>query len=337
MQNNIINFLLLISIAFIFNACVGSQVSARVDLSLNQKTMPAWISSPLPSDNENFLYGMSVEADRDSAIKAALSDMVAKLGTTIESSYESSQEVQGAYSNLIVKNKIKSDISKIKINNYKVIKSHKVSYREFAVMVETDKRKFVKGLKENLEIEKKKIDQEINFVKESDALSRYKTKKELSSKAYELLPSILIIAQLDKAFNKSENLEFISKKQKEFSSESKRLKFYVSGDSRSEKFIDTVKNHLAHKGYNVTNSKRDAVEIKINTSDNINKGHFIDIAVINLQISVFENSKRIGGKSLILKERFNNSKNSVYKNASIHFEQDIKSLGISDVIGIELD
>jgi len=324
------SFLLLTSTALIFTACGGSS-SAAAPVE-KPKVLPAWINAPLPSDNDQFMYGMSVESDRESAIKAALSDMIAKLGTTIESSYESNEEVQGAFVNSNIKNQIKSDVSKVKINNYKVIKSHKVSYREFAVMIETDKQKLVKGLKENLDAQKKSISQKYASLTGRDALTRYNTKKELSADASKLLSEVLIIAELDKSFNKKENLDFITQKQKEFLAESKSLKFFVSGNEKSAKFVDSIKNYLAQNAYNVTNSKKNAVEIKVNTTDRISS----KIAVLNVNVSVYDKAQRIGGKSVIVKERFNGSLASAYKNASIHLEQDIKSQGINEVIGINL-
>jgi hypothetical protein len=279
------------------------------------------------------MYGMSVESDREAAIKAALSDMIAKLGTTIESTYESNVEVQGAFVNSNIKNQIKSGVSKVKINNYKVIKSHKVSYREFAVMIETDKQKLVVGLKENLEVQKKNIVQKYSSLRGRDSLTRYNTKKELSENASELLSEVLIIAELDKSFNKTENLDFITNKQKEFLAESKNLKFYVEGNNKSAKFVDSIKNYLAQSGLNVTNSKNKAVHVKINTTDRVSG----KIAILTLNVSVFDKAQRIGGKSLIVKERYNGSQASVYKNASIHLEQDIKSQGINQVIGINLN
>ncbi|PHQ65993.1 MAG: hypothetical protein COB99_00910 [Sulfurimonas sp.] len=324
--------LLLISTALIFTGCGGSSLAATPAAKPAPKVLPAWISAPLPSDNDKFMYGMSVESDREGAIKAALSDMIAKLGTTIESTYESNEEVQGAFVSSNVKNQIKSGVSKVKINNYKVIKSHKVSYREFAVMIETDKQKFVKGLKENLEVQKKSISQKYADLKGRDALTRYNTKKELSQSASELVSEVLIIAELDKSFNKKENLDFINKKEKEFLAESTSLKFFVSGNRKSAKFADSIKNYLAQNGYNVTSSKRNAVQIKINTTDRISGR----IAILTVNVGVFDKKQRIGGKSVIVKERYNGSMASAYKNASIHLEQDIKSQGINEVIGINL-
>lgn len=323
------SFLLLLFTALLFSGCGGSSAPTPV----KQKVLPAWVNAPLPSDTSKFMYGVGIESDRESAIKAALSDMIAKLGTTIESSYESNEEVQGSYAKSTVKNQIKSDISKVKINNYKVIKSHKVSYREFAVMIETDKQKFLKGLKENLEVQKKSISQKYADLKGRDALTRYNTKKELSQSANKLLSEVFIIAELDQNFNKKKNLDFITKKQKEFLAESKKLKFYVNGNKKSSRFADSIKNYLAQNGYRVTNSKNNAVQIKINTTDRISG----NIAVLTLNVSVVDKTQRIGGKSVILKERYSGSIQSVYKNASIHLKQDIKSQGINELIGINLN
>ncbi|MDY0233672.1 MAG: LPP20 family lipoprotein [Sulfurimonas sp.] len=322
---------LLLSISLL-GGCMGA--SAPTSPS-KVEPLPAWINAPLPSDSAEFMYGMAIAQDRDAAIKAALSDMVSKLGTTIESSYESNEEVRGGFVNSSVKNQIKSGVSKISINNYEVIKSHRVSYREFAVMVQSDKTKFIKGLKQSLEMQKKEISQKYDLLKSLDALSRYNAKKELSLRANELLSNILIISELDKNFDKKKNLDFIEVKQKEFLQEAKSLKFFVSGDAKSLKFIDIIKNYLAQNGFNVVNSK-DAIEIKAKTSENINRHASMQIAVITLDIGVYDKNRRIGGKSIILKERYSGSMESVYKNASIHLKQDIESQGINEVIGINL-
>ena len=322
---------LLLSVLFFLNGCLGSSVPPP-----KAKSLPTWINAPLPSDNSEFMYGMAIASDRESAIKAALSDMVAKLGTTIESSYESNEEVRGGFVNHNVKNHIKSDVSKITINNYEVIKSHKVSYREFAVMLKSDKVKFLNGLNQSLETEKRAITQKNNSLKDLDALSRYNAKKELTIEANDLRSNVLIISELDKNFNKKKNLDFIEKQQQEFIKEAKSLKFSVSGDAKSSKFIRTIENYLSQNGFNVTNSQ-DAIKIKAKTSENISSYGSMAIAVITLDISVYDKNQRIGGKSIILKERYNDSKESVYKNASIHLEQDIKSQGINELIGIDIN
>ncbi len=298
--------------------------------------IPSWINSVLPNDTKYKMYGMSIAKDRQNAINAALTDMVSRLGTTIESSYRSDEKVQNSYSSLTIKNTIKADIAKIKVNNYKVINSYKINYKEFAVMIETDKIKFISGLKDNLTIQEKDIQQEYDSLSSKDVLTKYNVKKDLAKDTKKLMPTVLILSELDNDFDKAYHLNFISTKEKEFLSQSNSLRFNVNGDAKSTKFIDKIKNYLATNGFNIVNSQRDAVLVKLATKDNINKSG-ITIAVLTVNISVFDNFSRIGGKSIILKERYNSSMQSVYKNAAIHFEQDMKNEGINNLIGINLN
>ena len=334
-QNKSMN-LFIISVSMVFMSFMtgcGGKAPSPVEKVV---PTPEWVNSVLPNDTQTKMFGMAVEKDRDSAIKAALTDMVSRLGTTIESSFESNQKVENSYSTLSVKSNIKADISKIKINNYRVVKSFKINYNEFAVMIETDKQKFIDGLKSNLEVEKQDIQQKFEALKNQDSLNRYNVKQELSQRANNLVPTILMLSQLDKSFSQQLNLNYVSSKKQEFLMESNKLKFYVSGDEKSSIFVKKIKDYLAQNSFNISNSKENAIHIKLSTTDNITN-QSISIAVLTLNIGVFDNGNSIGGKSLILKERYNSSLSSVYKNASIHLEEDIRSQGLNEVIGIKLN
>jgi len=186
-------------------------------------------------------------------------------------------------------------------------------------------------------MKKHTISQKYNAIKNSDILTRYNTKKELSLKSKQLLSEILIISQLDISFDKKREIAFIDKKNKDFLSESRKLKFYVTGNRNSTKFVSILKNYLAQNNFNISSNSKNSVIVKINTKDNISNTRATKIAVMNMNISVYDKKQRIGGKTIILKERYNGSKESSYKNASIHLDQDIKSQGIDKVIGIHLD
>ena len=334
MRSKILNSFLtffIILFAVNFSGCGGSKPAPA-----KKAPTPKWITSVLPSDTATKMYGMGIEKNREMAINAALSDMVAKLGTSIESSYHTDQKVTNSYSTLEARYIIKAEVSKIKVNNYKVIKSHKMSYREFAVMIETDKKRFSEGLKADLAMKKKSISQEYKALNSRDILSKYNGKKAIALDAEKLTPMVLMISQLDSSFDKDKNLQFISDKQEAFLAQEKSLKFYVSGDKKSHSFVNKIKNYLAQNGFSVVNSASNAVSIKLNTTENLPKGNS-SIAVLTLNVGVYDKSNRIGGKTIILKERYNSSLASVYKNAAVHFEQDIKTQGINTLIGINLD
>lgn len=334
MQSKMLNPFLTLFItlfAIIFSGCGSAKPTPA-----KKAPTPKWITSVLPSDTATKMYGMGIEKNREMAINAALSDMVAKLGTSIESSYHTDQKVTNSYSTLEARYIIKAEVSKIKVNNYKVIKSYKMSYREFAVMIETDKKKFSDGLKADLALKKKSISQEYKALVSRDILTQYNGKKMLSLEAQKLTPMILMISQLDTSFDKDSNLKFISNQQEAFLAQQKKLKFYVSSDKKSHSFANKIKNYLAQHGFVVVNSSSNAVNIKLSTTENITKGN-IKIAVLTLNVGVYDKNERIGGKTIILKERYNSSLASVYKNAAVHLEQDIKTEGINSLIGINLD
>ncbi len=336
MQNKFKYFLKILFLSIflsVLTGCGGSGAQIQVPKQHIENQKPSWVDGVLPNDTDRYMYGMGIGSDRQNAIHLALNDMISKLGTTIESTYESDEVVvNNSYVNSTVKNKIKAEISKIKINNYKVIKSYRINYREFAVMVQSDKIKFVNGLKESLKQQEKELNQKSLTLKDSDILTRYNNKKELASKAKKLLYSVLIISQLDPTFDKKKALNYISKKQEESIQESKNLKFYVTGDKNTLTFVDKIKNYLAQNGYKVINYKQGAVQIKLHLKEYIKSS----IAVLTLDVRILDKSNRIGGKSIVMKERYNGSKQSVYKNATIHFEQDMNSLGINDFIGLNL-
>ncbi len=294
---------------------------------------PSWVNEIPPPDTARKMYGIAIEKNRDLAIKSALADMISKFSISIESSYNSDQKViNNAYSKLVVTNNIKADIAKIKINNYKIEKSHRLNYREFAVLISTDKKQFKKGLNDELKLKMKVIKDEYKALEKRDALSRYNGKKKLAQNAKDLIPRILILKEFNSTLNAQ---EFVLQKQREFLIEKNSLKFYINGDKNSLVFIRKIKNYLLQQGFTVTNVKTGAVRVMIKTEKNIST-RGIEIAVLKLDIAVYDKNQRIGGKVKILKERYNGSMSSVYKNAAIHLEQDIKTEGIKNVIGIEL-
>ncbi len=97
-----------------------------------------------------------------------------------------------------------------------------------------------------------------------------------------------------------------------------------------------IENYLVKNGFGITKSKKQAVQIDVRKNGYVKKSNGMKIAILNLDINIFDNNGRIGGKFVTLKEIYNGSNESVYKNASIHLDQDIKDKGINEVIGIKL-
>ncbi len=324
------NFLV-VAFALLFTACGSTPAPAK-----KVTPPPAWVYSILPDDTSKKMYGLGIGNNREDAIKVALNDMVSHLSVTLKSSFRSKEKVTKYSQSSVVTSDIESSISNIKISNYKVIKSYKISYNKFAVMIETDKQKFVAGLKANLKDQEESISQHLQGILSRDILTRYNVEKLLAKEARKLNTTVTIISILDKQFNAQKNRNFILNVENQYLKEANKLKFFVQSDSASMPFAKKIQNFLAQKHFQVSLKKRGSILLSVKSKKNLNNST-LKIVIFNVNISAYDGKTRIGGKNIIIKERYNGSMISAYKSAAIHFEQDIKTQGINNVLGIDLD
>ncbi|MBA1433217.1 MAG: LPP20 family lipoprotein [Epsilonproteobacteria bacterium] len=296
---------------------------------------PGWVYGVSPADTQEKMYGLGIGKNREAAIKAALNDMVSKLSVTLQSSFKSKEKVENYYQTSTVTSNIEADIAKIKINNYKVIRSYKVNYKEFAVMIETDKQQFIRGLKDDLEQKYKNILQQLEHVNTENIIVRYNTKKVLSKEAEKLKSLIFIISELDPQFNKNKYLEFISNMRSVFLQEAQNLKFYVDGDTNSKLFTEKIKNNLVKNHFNLVSARKNAIRISVKTEKRLSDS-FVKIITFTIHVSVYEGKNRIGGKVTVIKERYTDKRHA-YETAAIHFNQIIEKNGIKAILGIALN
>jgi RNase H-fold protein (predicted Holliday junction resolvase) len=264
--------------------------------------------------------------------------MVAELGISIESSFESNMEVKNSYASKEVKSNIKTTIAKIRISNYEVVSFEKMRYNETVVLVRSDKKKFSEGLEKSLVTKVEAINEEKKAVKGSHRLEQYNTYVKLDAKAKDLLSEVMVLSSVDRTFDHAKYMKFIAEITKELSDIKRNLKFYVVGDRDSEVFETELKNYLTGKGLNLASKANgENIEIRINTKVKIDKiSDSMQLSVFLIDIKAFSDKKRIGGKSLVMKERYSGSLNTSFKSASIHFAQDIKKQETEEIIGLTI-
>ncbi|MDF1881081.1 LPP20 family lipoprotein [Sulfurimonas sp. MAG313] len=308
-------------------------VSSKVFL----KPYPSWYNNP-KSNDAIFMYATGNAETKDEAVRNALSNMIGTLGISIESSFESKLQVKSSYATREVESNIKTSISKIRINNYEVLFVEKIRYNETVVMIRSNKANFAKGLKSFIDKELNDIQRNEASLNSANNLKSYNTYFDLDIKAKALLPSILVASAVDKSFKEGLYLEKISKIKENFLSIKSTLIFYVYGDKNSKQFITKIKNFLSEKGLALSASKtKKSINLSINTDTRITTaGYNIKIGIFSVDIKAFAKNKSIGGKVLILKERYTNSMQTAYKNAAIHLEEEMKNKNFKEIIGLEI-
>ena len=304
------------------------------------KVYPSWYMNPQSNDTE-YMYATGNGENKDEAVRNALSNMISELGVTIESSYESNTEVKVSYSESInkeIKSKVKANVSKIRISNYEIVSAEKMSYKETVVMVRSDKLKFSQSLKKELDIAFDTIAQEEKALQSKDNLQKYNTYTELVGKAQALTSMIMVLSTVDGSFDQVRYIKTIAKLQESLLRAKAKLTFYVTGDKDSRYFETKIKNFISEKGLNLASkSSSDTVNIMLNTEVEISHvTNTLKVASFMVDIKAFANQNRIGGKTLVLKERYSDSITTSYKNAAIHLEQDMKEQSAEDVIGLSI-
>lgn len=325
MHNKISYFLLALAVV-LFSGCLHTKPSVK------QIKTPQWVKS-VPKDNAKFTYGVGISKTREDALKEALNDVVSKFGIKMKSSFVNKEIEEGYYSRSISSSNIETTVEKIKITNYKVEKSHRISYNEYAVLVNVDNKKFSNTLQKEIKKLKKNIVNRLERSVTKDAISRYKIKKEVSKECDILLSNVLVAYELDKSFDKNKYFNFVSDVKDDYYSEANSLRFFVSGDEGSENFVEVINKGLLNKNFNIVDDPElKSVKVVLNVRDNISTKK--DIVKIEIDVKVLDGQKLIGNNTIVLKERFNSSKSKIYDLAYIHFEQEMKELGIEKILGI---
>ena len=327
---------LLFALALVLGGCGGAKPAVPKQPS-QKAALPAWYLNP-PKDTPAIMYGVGSGEDRDGAIKAALVDMVSKLGVSIESTMQTKQESFGKYyAESINKSDIKSRVSQIKINNYEVADAKRISYRQFVVLVKTDKRKFAQGLKKEIDTKLSELEKRYKTALQSDRISRFNTLKQTAKEAKALLSNIYILAQLDPTLNEKSYLQRVQKLQDAFAKEKNTLLFSLHiTNNKASVFAERIANYLTEQGLHVGDSAK-ALQIYISAADTVADSAIGKIGVVKVDVKVYDGKRYVGGSNRVYKVRLTGGKESLYRRAATEFVQDLEKEGFKKVLGINLD
>jgi len=337
MMKQMTNWALVQSIIVMLSLCGCTKPPAPVEAHVTHKPYPAWYTAPQNSD-EQYMYATGNGEDKDEAVNNALNNMVAELGVTIESTFESYMEVKSSFATKELKSNIKADVAKIRISNYQVIAFEKMRFNESIVLIRSDRLSFSSSLKKSIDVNIDAIDKEKQTLSSENMLVQYNSYVDLNERAKALVPSIVVLSSVDKNFDGSKYFSRISALEEGLHWVKKNLRFFVTGDKSSKPFETKMKNFISGKGLRLNSeSQKGDITIQINTDVKIEKvTDSMQLSVFMIDVKAFADNKRIGGKSLIVKERYSGSMDASYKNAAIHLEQDMKENDIETIIGIKI-
>ncbi len=303
-----------------------------------ENQVPSWFLNPPQTDN-TYMYGVAIANSRQGAIKKALDDMISKLSINIKSTYNSKVQQNNYYTDTNISNNIKTTISLIKINNYKVLRTKLIGYNKFAILIQTNKRKFVHGLIVNLNNMRKRINLRYSLLKHQNVIMRYHALKQLTKNAKKMQHTLQIIDELthNQKFDKLLYLADIIRVEQRFLTLKNKLTFYIKPNKNSSLFIEAMKDFLTKHNFTVFNKKnKNSINLHIKVNDNIYKNKYMNIITIYVKIQIFNNALHVGGNTFTFKQRYTNSKQKAYQAAVLDFKKELMSKTINEALDINL-
>lgn len=324
-------------LVFFLMLVVGCSSKPKLVLQ-EDKPLPEWYLNP-PANTLKLLIGTGGGKTLEEAKDSALSDLIARLGVSIESKFESITETSKYnYSNKSVAY-LKSEVSKIRISNYELVYSEKIKYNQFVVMVQSERSKFVNDLTQKINDKLAAEKQKIKTASIDNSLKRFHVAKNAAEEAVKLEPTIIILSGMEPSFDNDYYQKEIQKLQTLSENARRNIVFVIKTDTKSAKASTPIKNALSQQGFKVGDSTlRDGVlVINLQTSTQYNRSLGFQIAEIFMDLRTRDHlGKLIGSNSITLTGHATRGFDMAEAAAIEEISEEIKRQGIAKVLGIEL-
>jgi hypothetical protein len=143
----ILSFVSLTAVMVSLGGC-GNLLPERGKSSQKNQAVPAWVLSA-PLDSREWFWGVGEGPELDTAKRAALKDIAAKLRVSISGQLESQVTVDNNKVDRQARTRISEEVQKTEFSNYVVDKTAQAA-NGFYVLVKVDRQAFIRDLKSKL-------------------------------------------------------------------------------------------------------------------------------------------------------------------------------------------
>ena len=331
--------LLFISLGFslLFLSGCGSQKRVVV---AQKKVTPSWYEHP-PKSSSTELYAVGSGRDKQTAITNALTQMVSTLSVSVSSKFSAKTVVKEGSVNSssgIYIDESTSEVQNIRISNYELLESQSLGFKNYAVLLKSNKKKLFESMKKEIEqnfeiIEKeKKSTVHLNMMKH---LAFYKKSKESLSS----LPSTLIVmSELNAAFDGSRYLGKAQAINAEYEDLLSSITFSIKSNNEAKNLIAPIAKGISAKKLKIANSsgkKHFNIMIKSDIQRASSYGFTLARSAITIIIKDSTGAV-IGSNKLNITGQSSQGYSVAKENVAIKLNALIEKKGIDNIIGLQI-
>ncbi len=127
--------------------------SSKKAVVVEKKELPSWYVNP-PRSTDLELYAIGNGRDKQSAITDALTQMVSTLSVSVSSKFNAKTVVREGVINSsqsVYTEQTSSEVKKIRISNYELLKGERLGFKNYAVLLKSNKKKLFLSMKQEME------------------------------------------------------------------------------------------------------------------------------------------------------------------------------------------
>ena len=331
--------LIVISLSFLLLFLSGCGADKKVVVA-KKIEIPSWYKSPQSSSSSE-LYAVGSGRDRQDAITDALTQMVSTLSVSISSKFSAKTVVKEGSVNSssgVYTNESSSEVSKIRISNYELLESQSLGFKNYIVLVKSNKQKLFKSMKQEIEQNFKILEKEKKSIENLHMLRHLSFYKKAKKSLLSLPNTLIVMNELDPSFNGQIYLNRAQEINAKYEGLLSSISFSINSNSEAKILIAPIAKGISSKKLKIANSsgiKHFNIMVKSNIQRADAYGFALARAAINITIK--DNSGAvIGSNKLNITGQSNGDFGIAKESVAVKLNALIEKEGISKVLGLEL-
>ena len=330
-------FFIGMSFSLLFFSGCGSQKRVVV---AQKKEIPAWYQHP-PKSSTSELYAVGSGRDKQSAITDALTQMVSTLSVSVSSKFSAKTVVKEGSVNSstgVYTDESTSEVQNIRISNYELLESQSLGFKNYAVLIKSNKKKLFESMKQEIEQNFEIIKQERKSVEHLNMmkhLSFYKKSKETLSR---LPNTLLVMSELNAAFDGTAYLSKAQAINAEYKKLLSSITFSIKSNTQARNLIAPIAKGISAKKLKIADSSgKKHFDIMIISDIQRASSYGFTLARSAISITIKDSTGAvIGSNKLNLTGQSSQGFGIAKENVALKLNALIAKEGIAEVIGLEI-
>jgi len=316
----------------------GCSTQKRVVVA-EKKVLPSWYTNP-PKSTSTELYAVGSGRDRQAAITDALTQMISTLSVSVSSKFSATTVVREGLVNSssgTYTDESTSEVKEIRISNYELLDSQNLGFKNYAVLVKSNKRKLFLSMKKEIEQNFKIIEAEKEGVKRLNMIKQLSFYKKSRDSLDSLPNTLTIMKELDGRFSGSKYLEKAEAIKAKYENLRATITFSIESNANAKNLIAPVAKGISAKKLNIAKSSGNK-HFKIFIQSKIQRASSYGFTLARSAITIFVKEYTgnvIGSNKLNITGQSNSSYAIAKENVAVKLNALIKKDGIEKVIGLQ--